>query len=490
MLHMDQGSRPDNCQLFYFLHASHEDFQINSNFRVGWMFMSLLIAAKLAGAAESKKQITSHKISSMSHIPWNMLLDPNYTSHKKNSALNHTYKHSLDTTSLDTSTLHPHHSYNVLKEPTSSVGHYATPLPTQYSPNYNTQKNQLFYPSKTKSQQIEYSQFTAPVPSRPVEQIVFPSIPSYQTMRPQIRQKQTSYPLQNSKFTGQVTRKDQKKKQTIRKPTDYFDADDNDYMDSYYEDYDFTSNNEKSAYKPPKRQSHTYYPNLKGGASYGKPSYSATSPDYYSQYPPNKHYGEPDHSYYNDDGYGIPGYPTKTDYYEPQGGYDYDPHIDEKYEGAYPYLNKKKGSKYGPLAFALGLLPLGLLLASLVPTVVTIPVTTAVATGRRRKRSVTFINPALDIISSYNMSSLEDPMCMNRIFCEVVKNGKQESSSIVQKFYYKLAYLLDEKIADFIGIKNLILAVRNNRCQEFRCNANRKSFNNIPAKTDASTEKT
>ncbi|GIX69849.1 uncharacterized protein CEXT_800471 [Caerostris extrusa] len=83
-------------------------------------------------------------------------------------------------------------------------------------------------------------------------------------MRPQIRQKQTSYPLQSSKFTGQVTRKDQKKKQTIRKPTDYFDADDTDYMDSYYEDYDFTSDNEKSAYKPPKRQSHTYYPNLKG----------------------------------------------------------------------------------------------------------------------------------------------------------------------------------------------------------------------------------
>ncbi|GFX59110.1 uncharacterized protein TNCV_936251 [Trichonephila clavipes] len=71
----------------------------------------------------------------------------------------------------------------------------------------------------------------------------------------------------------------------------------------------------------------------------------------------------------------------------------------------------------------------------------TIPVTTTVATDRRRKRSVRFINPALEIISSYDMSALEDTVCMKQIFCEVVRDGKKETASIVQKFYFKLAYM-------------------------------------------------
>ncbi|GFX31876.1 uncharacterized protein TNCV_3668561 [Trichonephila clavipes] len=252
----------------------------------------------------------------------------------------------------------------------------------------------------------------------------------------------------------------------LLKPSEYFNSEDNEYMDNFYSEYEYSSENGKPPYKLPTRQSQSYYPNLKGegaplgllpsasdpdgsfsktkdllqGASYGKPSYSATN-DYYSQYPPNKHFGEAEHSYYNDDtSYVSPGCPIKKEYYGPSG-YEYNFPVDEKYAGVNPYPEKRKGSKYGPLAFALGLLPLGLLLASLVPTVVTIPVTTTVATDRRRKRSVRFINPALEIISSYDMSALEDPVCMKQIFCEVVRDGKKETASIVQKFYFKLAYM-------------------------------------------------
>lgn len=134
-------------------------------------------------------------------------------------------------------------------------------------------------------------------------------------------------------------------------------------------------------------------------------------------------------------------YPPKSNYYGNPGGYDYDGPIDPSSFGGSVYPDKRKGTKYGPLAFALGLLPLGLLFASLVPTVVTIPVTTAVATGRRRKRSVEIVNPALNIISSYGVSALEDPSCLNRIFCEVVRGGQMNTSSVVQKFYYKMAYV-------------------------------------------------
>ncbi|KAF8790970.1 hypothetical protein HNY73_005909 [Argiope bruennichi] len=355
--------------------------------------------------------------------------------------------------------------------------------------------------------------FSASLPNRPAEKVIFPSAQSYQTKRPETYQRQTSRPLQKNKITGQTTKKEERRKQTTRKPAEYFDTDDSDYMDNFYQDYDYSPDNGRPSYKPPKRQYQYYYPKMKEtkdplgllpsasdpdgffskakdllkGGSHGNPNYAPSSPDYYSHYSPHKNYGEPDTSYYSDDGYGGPGYPTKTDYYAPSG-YDYEGPIDEKYAGVYPYPDKRKGSKYGPLAFALGLLPLGLLLASLVPTVVTIPVTTAVATGRRRKRSVKFINPALDIISTYNMTALEDPRCMNRIFCEVVTNGKQESSSIVQKFYYKIASSLDDKIAEFLGVKKLIFAVRKDKCQEFRCDAYRKSFDE-PIKNGTSIAK-
>ncbi|GFX36384.1 uncharacterized protein TNCV_4932971 [Trichonephila clavipes] len=407
--------------------------------------------------------------------------------------------------SLDTSTFHPHHTYNINKEIPSQIQHHATPSPTQLSYSYNLQNYKVHHPSESKPQRMEIGQFSPAVPSRPMEKIVFPSNQGRQTKRPDILQRQTFRPLQKNKITLQDVKKDEKRKQSVRKPSEYFNSEDNEYLDNFYSDYEYSTENEKPPYKLPTHQAQSYYPNLKGvgdplgllpsasdpdgffskakdllkGASYGKPSYSATN-DYYSQYSPYKHYGEPEHSYYNDDtGYVSPGYPIKNEYYGPSG-YDYDSPVDEKYAGVYPYPEKRKGSKYGPLAFALGLLPLGLLLASLVPTVVTIPVTTAVATGRRRKRSVRFINPALEIISSYDMSALEDPVCMKQIFCEVVRDGKKETASIVQKFYFKLAYILDEKITEFMGMKGLVNAVRKDKCQEFHCRTNRKLSNVLP----------
>ncbi|GFY62006.1 uncharacterized protein TNIN_183711 [Trichonephila inaurata madagascariensis] len=419
------------------------------NGRIGWIIATILFISKLASTTEKGKGLNSHKKNSMSHIPWNILLDPNYTSHKKISNMNYTFQppSHQEIFSMDSSTLHPHHSYNINKEIPSQIQHYATPPPTQLSYSYDPQKYTVHHLSESKPQRMEIGQFSPAVPSRPMEKIVFPSNQGRQTKRPEIFQRQTFRPLQKNKITLQDVKKDEKRKQSIL--TDFFKGEGS----------------------------------LKG-AQIRKTAFSATN-DYYSQYPPNKHYGEPEHSYYNDDtGYVSPGYPIKNEYYGPSG-YDYDSPVDEKYAGIYPYPEKRKGSKYGPLAFALGLLPLGLLLASLVPTVVTIPVTTAVATGRRRKRSVRFINPALEIISSYDMSALEDPVCMKQIFCEVVRDGKKETASIVQKFYFKLAYILDEKLVEFMGMKGLVTAVRKDKCQEFHCSTNRKLSNALP-KNDTS----
>ncbi|KAG8196573.1 hypothetical protein JTE90_003586 [Oedothorax gibbosus] len=456
----------------------------------GCILISLALLSKPFASSQHQKSFSHHQSNSKSQIPWNILLDPNYTSHKKTSPLNHTfqppYRH--EGPPSDIFYANPHPGYKLVQEP--------APQPPQYSYQYVPQMNNAFSMSEAKPNRVEYNSFSDSTLSRPVEKVMFPSNAQFQTKRPAVQKKQTSRPLTNHKETDSNTKRNEKKKNKKRKPSDYYESDEDDYPESLY-DYDYPSPNERPPYNPPKKK--TPYTKHKGdplgllpsasdpngffskakdilkGASFGRPSYSASSPDYYSQYPPYKQYGDPEQSYYSDDGYVPPGnsdYPPKTSYYG-SPGYDYEGPIDpSSYGGIYP--DKRKGSKYGPLAFALGLLPLGLLFASLVPTVVTIPVTTAVATGRRRKRSVEIINPALNIISSYGVSALEDPSCLNRIFCEVVRGGQKDTSSVVQKFYYKMAFVLDEKIAEFAGIKGLIAAVRNNKCDDFVCLSNHK----------------
>ncbi|XP_054721983.1 uncharacterized protein LOC129231645 [Uloborus diversus] len=352
------------------------------------------------------------------------------------------------------------------------------------------------------SQRIAANHFSAPVVSyRPPETVVFPANSKSKVYLPESPPNYSSRPTKKNSAPSHDLKATETKKQKKRKPSDYFDMEDDDYLDSYYQDYDYEMENERPTRKAPKKTSHSHSTKYKPGVdpfgmlpsasdpegffakakdilrggSYNRPSYSSSNPDYYPSYQSSKPYGESDlyntQSYYDQENNG---YPSKTEYYG-SPGYDYDGNYGDKYGGFIPYPEKRKGSKYGPLAFALGLLPLGLLLASLVPTVVTIPVTTAVATGRRRKRSVQFVNPVLDTITEYGLPALEDPVCLKRIFCQVVRGGKQDRSSIVQKLYFKLAYVLDEKIADAVGLKSLLIAVKKDQCQQFECTPRKNS---------------
>lgn len=109
-----------------------------------------------------------------------------------------------------------------------------------------------------------------------------------------------------------------------RRPDHYFDLEEEEYLDSYYEDYDYPENIPSNS-KPSKQPSHlnkyiagddplgllpsTSDPDgffakakdlLKGG-SHNRPSYAATAPEYYSNYSPNKHYAD---SYYDQENLG------------------------------------------------------------------------------------------------------------------------------------------------------------------------------------------
>ncbi|XP_015923906.1 uncharacterized protein [Parasteatoda tepidariorum] len=179
------------------------------------------------------------------------------------------------------------------------------------------------------------------------------------TFRP--KQKFNQFPNSNFFKQQEKQEKHRRRKPEKRKPVDS--------GENFFPDYDdFESVNQHHFGYPQHlipSDSDDYYTKAKDLiklGSYGKPTYSSS-----------------DHNDgYHNDGYHNDGYGSHDNYGTHDG---YNNGYSEEY---HPY--KSKSSKY--VAFALGLLPLGLLLASLVPTVVTIPVSTAVATGRRRKRSV------------------------------------------------------------------------------------------------------
>ncbi|KAL3216249.1 hypothetical protein MRX96_006438 [Rhipicephalus microplus] len=139
-----------------------------------------------------------------------------------------------------------------------------------------------------------------------------------------------------------------------------------------------------------------------------------------------------------------------------------------------PYLHsrRKHHSGKGPLALLLGLLPLGLLMAALVPSVINLPVAAvgAVGTaGRRRREAPSYRNPILDSIAKFGVNSLEDPLCLQRIFCEVTAQGKAPESLPVQKVFYTLSTLVNDLWAERLGLQVLFGAVKKGQCEVFRC---------------------
>ncbi|XP_077523556.1 uncharacterized protein LOC144134522 [Amblyomma americanum] len=141
-----------------------------------------------------------------------------------------------------------------------------------------------------------------------------------------------------------------------------------------------------------------------------------------------------------------------------------------------PYLHRRKHhSGKGPLALLLGLLPLGLLMAALVPSVINLPVAAVGAVGaagrRRREAAPIYRNPILEVIAKFGVNSLEDPSCLQRIFCEVTAEGKAPESLPVQKVFYTLSTLVNDLWAERLGLKVLFGAVKKGQCDVFRCKA-------------------
>ncbi|KAH7972276.1 uncharacterized protein DDB_G0271670 [Rhipicephalus sanguineus] len=206
----------------------------------------------------------------------------------------------------------------------------------------------------------------------------------------------------------------------------------------------------------------------------------------------DKDVGDKTYATASSDHYDYKGGFVAADYADDFGFPDLDPHY-------LPYLQhrRKHHSGKGPLALLLGLLPLGLLMAALVPSVINLPVAAVGAVGaagRRRREAPSYRNPILDSIAKFGVNSLEDPLCLQRIFCEVTAQGKAPESLPVQKVFYTLSTLVNDLWAERLGLKVLFGAVKKGQCEVFRCKAAKptkrgKHRSNKSKNKDASAKK-
>ncbi|CAN7999848.1 unnamed protein product [Ixodes hexagonus] len=164
---------------------------------------------------------------------------------------------------------------------------------------------------------------------------------------------------------------------------------------------------------------------------------------------------------------------ASNDHYDFKG-YDYADFGYPDYDhGHPPYGHRHKHhSGKGPLALLLGLLPLGLLMAALVPSVINLPMAAVGVAGRRRRATpeeTRYRNPILEVIAKFGVNSLEDPECLQQIFCEVTTEGKTPEAMLIQKVFYGLSTLVNDLWAERLGLSQLFQAVRKGSCDAFRC---------------------
>jgi hypothetical protein len=115
-------------------------------------------------------------------------------------------------------------------------------------------------------------------------------------------------------------------------------------------------------------------------------------------------------------------------------------------------LSSSKSSWLGPgiAGLLLGILPLGILMASMVPAFMSVPIVSTATVGRRKRQSQDsdvfnmnstnfFLNPGvINIIAKYGMSSLDDSKCLQEMFCTLTVEGKKKNTNIIQNLIYKV----------------------------------------------------
>lgn len=126
-------------------------------------------------------------------------------------------------------------------------------------------------------------------------------------------------------------------------------------------------------------------------------------------------------------------------------------------------------------------IPISLLLAAVIPAIVNlvangsnVPVISTTATGSKSRSSqmdiVPYLAPVMEAIGSFGVRSINDPDCMQRIFCQVA----QEKASLHDSKYLRKAatiakYLANGNWLENFGVKDLVESLSNGNCENIPC---------------------
>ncbi|KAG8198934.1 hypothetical protein JTE90_015141 [Oedothorax gibbosus] len=174
------------------------------------------------------------------------------------------------------------------------------------------------------------------------------------------------------------------------------------------------------------------------------------------------------------------------EYYLPADSWKGDPWTPDKMATMMMMMNQMKpkqsllsGIFKDPLAaLMVAILPISLILAAVLPSFANmmmnggIPTITTTATGGKARGSEDFLSsPVVRAISTFGARALDNPGCMQRVFCQMTKSAGDSDSSAgaFRKAMHKVLRLVGEEHLEQFGIKDLVDSMLDGNCEKIPC---------------------
>ncbi|GFY59908.1 uncharacterized protein TNIN_164821 [Trichonephila inaurata madagascariensis] len=188
--------------------------------------------------------------------------------------------------------------------------------------------------------------------------------------------------------------------------------------------------------------------------------------------------------------------PDFEEYYLPADSWKGDPWAPEKMATMMMMINEMKPKpgilstlKKDPTALLLAAaIPVSLIMAAVLPTLMNmmmnggLPTVTTTATGTKARSldGLQYLSPVINAVSTFGSRALDNPECMQRIFCQVTKGATDNDteSRPVQKLLRKVSTFVDERYLNSLGVKKLLDSMVDGDCEKIPCSDFKsKNFN-------------
>ncbi|GFS41617.1 uncharacterized protein NPIL_455561 [Nephila pilipes] len=185
---------------------------------------------------------------------------------------------------------------------------------------------------------------------------------------------------------------------------------------------------------------------------------------------------------------GIPPPPPDfEEYYFPADSWKGDPWTPDKMATMMMMMHEMKPKpgilsslKKDPTALLLAAtIPVSLIMAAVLPSLMNmmmnggLPTVTTTATGTKARSldGLEYLSPVFNAVGTFGSRALDNPECMQRIFCQVTKGSAANSTELrpVQKLLHKISTLVDEHYLKSFGVKTLLDSMVDGDCEKIPC---------------------